>query len=86
MNECQLQRHGRAQGKRRDIGDKINTQIIQPLIDAKARLARSDFPDFNDPNKLREGDAMVRIVFRSPLDLSVMQMICWGPEVGAGIE
>jgi hypothetical protein len=40
-----------------DIGDKINTQIIQPLIDANARLARSDFPDFNDPNKLGEGQA-----------------------------
>lgn len=42
-----------------DIGDKINTQIIQPLIDANERLARSDFPDFNDPNKLGEGKAMV---------------------------
>jgi type I restriction enzyme M protein len=42
-----------------DIGDKINTQIIQPLIDANARLARSDFPDFNDPNKLGEGSAKV---------------------------
>jgi type I restriction enzyme M protein len=42
-----------------DIGDKINTQIIQPLIDANTRLARSDFPDFNDPNKLGEGQAMV---------------------------
>jgi type I restriction enzyme M protein len=42
-----------------DIGDKINTQIIQPLIDANERLARSDFPDFNDPNKLGEGRAMV---------------------------
>ena len=42
-----------------DIGDKINTQVIQPLIDANARLARSDFPDFNDPNKLGEGAAMV---------------------------
>ncbi len=42
-----------------DIGDKINTQIIQPLIDANAQLARSDFPDFNDPNKLGEGQAMV---------------------------
>ena len=42
-----------------EIGDKINTQIIQPLIDANARLARSDFPDFNDPNKLGEGQAMV---------------------------
>ena len=42
-----------------DIGDKINTQIIQPLIDANARLARSDFPDFNDPNKLGEEQAKV---------------------------
>ena len=42
-----------------DIGDKINTQIIQPSINANARLARSDFPDFNDPNKLGEGQAMV---------------------------
>lgn len=40
-----------------DIGDKINTQIIQPLIEANDRLARSDFPDFNDPNKLGEGQA-----------------------------
>ena len=36
-----------------DIGDRINTRIIQPLIDANSRLARTDFPDFNDPNKLR---------------------------------
>jgi type I restriction enzyme M protein len=42
-----------------DIGDKINTQIIQPLIDSNSRLARSDFPDFNDPNKLGEGKALV---------------------------
>jgi type I restriction enzyme M protein len=42
-----------------DIGEKINTQIIQPLIDTNTRLARSDFPDFNDPNKLGEGQAMV---------------------------
>jgi type I restriction enzyme M protein len=42
-----------------DIGDKINTQIIQPLIDANARLARSDFPNFNDPEKLGEGPALV---------------------------
>ncbi len=42
-----------------DIGDKINKQIIQPLIDANSRLSRSDFPDFNDPNKLGEGKAMV---------------------------
>ena len=42
-----------------DIGDRINTRIIQPLIDGNSRLARSDFPDFNDPNKLGEGKAMV---------------------------
>jgi len=42
-----------------DIGGKINTQIIAPLINANARLARSDFPDFNDPNKLGEGRDMV---------------------------
>ncbi len=29
-----------------DIGDKINTQNIQPLIETNVRLARSDFPDF----------------------------------------
>ena len=60
-----------------DIGDKINTQVIQPLIEANARLARSDFPDFNDPNKLGEGKAMVErlsnliAIFQKPeLDFS----------------
>ena len=38
-----------------DIGDKINTLVIQPLIDANSRLARSDFPDFDDSNKLGDG-------------------------------
>ena len=42
-----------------DIGDKINTQVIAPLLNANARLARSDFPDFNDSNKLGEGQAKV---------------------------
>jgi type I restriction enzyme M protein len=42
-----------------DIGNKINTQVIQPLIEANTRLARTDFPDFNDPNKLGNGKAMV---------------------------
>ncbi len=42
-----------------NIGDKINTQIIAPLIAANEKLARSDFPDFNDPNKLGEGRDMV---------------------------
>lgn len=42
-----------------DIGDRINKQIIQPLIDNNRNLARSDFPDFNDSVKLGEGQAMV---------------------------
>jgi type I restriction enzyme M protein len=42
-----------------DIGDKINTQVIAPLVQANARLARSDFPDFDDPNKL--GDAQAKV-------------------------
>jgi len=42
-----------------DIGDKINTQIIAPLVAANARLSKSDFPNFNDPNKLGEGKDMV---------------------------
>ncbi len=43
-----------------DIGNKINTDVIAPLVKANSRLARSDFPDFNDPNKLGEGDAMIK--------------------------
>ena len=42
-----------------DIGNKINTQIIQKLIDDNTRLARADFPDFNDPNKLGDGQTRV---------------------------
>jgi type I restriction enzyme M protein len=42
-----------------DIGDKINKQVIAPLVDANSRLARTDFPDFDDPNKLGEGSAKV---------------------------
>jgi type I restriction enzyme M protein len=60
-----------------DIGNKINTQVIQPLIEANSRLARSDFPDFNDPNKLGEGSAKVErlsnliAIFQKPeLDFS----------------
>lgn len=59
------------------IGDKINTEIIQPLIDSNPRLSRTDFPNFNDPDKLGEGKAMVdRLtklinIFNSPsLDFS----------------
>ncbi len=60
-----------------DIGDKINTQVIAPLVQANDRLARSDFPDFNDPNKLGQGKEMVERltnlinIFASPqLDFS----------------
>jgi type I restriction enzyme M protein len=60
-----------------DIGNKINTQVIQPLIDANQRLARSDFPDFNDPNKLGDGAAkverlsnLISIFQKSELDFS----------------
>jgi type I restriction enzyme M protein len=42
-----------------NIGDKINTQIIQPLINANTRLSSSDFPDFNDSTKLGEGSDKV---------------------------
>ncbi|KQQ59802.1 type I restriction endonuclease subunit M [Rhizobium sp. Leaf311] len=60
------------------IGDLINTQVIQPLVDANPRtLARTDFPDFNDPNKLGEGDEKVKrlenliAIFQNPgLDFS----------------
>ena len=34
-----------------DIGSLIN----KPLIDANSRLARGDFPDVNDSNKLGDG-------------------------------
>ena len=60
-----------------DVGDKINTQVIQPLIDANSRLARSDFPDFNDSNKLGDGAQKVEklgnliAIFENPaLDFS----------------
>jgi type I restriction enzyme M protein len=42
-----------------DVGDKINKQIIAPLIAANDRLGPNDFPDFNNPSKLGEGSAMV---------------------------
>jgi len=43
-----------------EIGDRINKQIIAPLVAAnEGRLGRNDFPDFNDPLKLGEGKAMV---------------------------
>ncbi len=60
-----------------DIGNLINTQVIQPLIDVNSRLARSDFPDFNDSNKLGDGAQKVEklgnliAIFENPaLDFS----------------
>jgi type I restriction enzyme M protein len=60
-----------------DVGDKINTKVIAPLVQANDLLARSDFPDFNDSNKLGEGQAKVERltnlinIFASPqLDFS----------------
>ena len=60
------------------IGDLINKQVIQPLVDANSKaLARTDFPDFNDPNKLGEGEEKVKrlenliAIFQNPaLDFS----------------
>jgi type I restriction enzyme M protein len=49
-----------------DIGDRINKQIIAPLVDANDSLSRYDFPDFNDSNKLGDGfekvDRLTRLV------------------------
>ena len=60
-----------------DIGDRINIEVIAPLVRANTSLARSDFPNFNDPNKLGEGNEMVEKltnlinIFASPeLDFS----------------
>ncbi len=60
-----------------DIGDRINTQVIQKLVDANTRLSRHDFPDFNDSNKLGDGADKVQklgnliAIFENPaLDFS----------------
>ena len=42
-----------------DVGDRINTQVIAPLVQENTRLAHSDFPDFNDPNRLGQGSELV---------------------------
>jgi len=45
---------------KKDIGDRINKDIIGKLVEKNQyKLSHSDFPDFNDPNKLGEGAAMV---------------------------
>lgn len=60
-----------------DIGNLINTQVILPLIEKNTRLVRSDFPDFNDSNKLGDGAQKVEkqgnliAIFENPaLDFS----------------
>ncbi|MBI9109974.1 type I restriction-modification system subunit M [Maridesulfovibrio ferrireducens] len=57
-----------------DIGDQINKKILAPLANANKL---SDFPDFNDPNKLGTGKEMVErltnliAIFENPaLDFS----------------
>jgi len=60
-----------------DIGNRINIEVIQPLIDANASLGRTDFPDFNDPGKLGDGKErtdrltnLIAIFERPELDFS----------------
>ena len=38
-----------------DIGDRLNKEVVAPLVAKNQNLARSDFPDFDDSNKLGEG-------------------------------
>jgi len=42
-----------------EIGDRINKEIIAPLVKANDQLSQSDFPDFNDQNKLGSGKELV---------------------------
>lgn len=43
-----------------NIGERINVEVIQPLIDKNpGSLARTDFPDFNDKTKLGDSKEMV---------------------------
>ncbi len=42
-----------------EIGDRINKQIIAPLVAANQQLSQSDFPDFNDQSKLGSGKELV---------------------------
>lgn len=42
-----------------NIGEKINTEIIQPLINKNTKLSSGDFPNFNDSTKLGEGNDKV---------------------------
>jgi hypothetical protein len=44
-----------------DIGDHISKKIIGPLIKANKQLSQSDFPYFNDANKLGGGKELLPI-------------------------
>jgi type I restriction enzyme M protein len=45
-----------------NIGELINTRIIQPIIDANKTLSRSDLPDFDDDVKLGKGKEKVDLL------------------------
>jgi len=42
-----------------EIGDRINKEIIAPLVAANQQLSQSDFPDFNDQAKLGSAKELV---------------------------
>jgi type I restriction enzyme M protein len=42
-----------------ELGDRINKQIIAPLVAANQQLSQSDFPDFNDQAKLGSGKELI---------------------------
>ena len=42
-----------------EIGDRINTKIIAPLVAANQQLSQNDFPDFNDQAKLGSGKELM---------------------------
>ena len=42
-----------------EIGDRINKEIIAPLVAANQQLSQSDFPDFNDQAKLGSGKELI---------------------------
>ena len=42
-----------------DIGDRINTQIIAPLVSCQRPAVEERLPRLHDPNKLGQGQEMV---------------------------
>jgi type I restriction enzyme M protein len=43
----------------KDIGDQINKKVVAPLAKENQQLSQADFPDFNDPVKLGDGQERV---------------------------